>query len=118
MDLSTDLQPPGSVRASYSACLSLFKQFLLHLSREDCRVIRLQQVRRSEILDEFGRLKIWGEQARATRPENTHGSLDDSLTHDRETKTIVMNILHLLFDYLERRMCFLYPKTTTKLATY
>lgn len=76
--------------------MTLYKRFLLVLNRENCRVVHLQQLNVPKILEEYGRLKIWGEQTRATLPENARGSLDDTLRNDTGLKEVVFDILRQL----------------------
>ncbi|KAH0560048.1 hypothetical protein GP486_003435, partial [Trichoglossum hirsutum] len=77
----------------YGECMQLFGGFLLALGEEDCRVICLEQVHLSEILEEYGRIKIWGDQTKADLPEKARGSLGDALRHDDELKHLVQAIL-------------------------
>lgn len=90
--LSTKANAP-SISELYGECIQSFGRFLLALSEEDCCVIRLEQVRLPEILDEYGRTKIWGDQTKADLPARARGSLDDTLRHDDELKHLVQAIL-------------------------
>lgn len=91
-----------TICASFSDCLSLFRQFILALSHEDCRAVCLQQVKLPAVLDEYGRLKIWGDQAKASLPEKSRGSLDDTLKNESNLKDIVLNILGRLQAQLDQ----------------
>ena len=102
MQAATHLPLVPSLRASFLNCMSLYRELLLHLARDNSRPIHLKQVDGVKILEEFGRLKLWGEQTNTTRPEDVHGSLDDSLRHDEDTKAVVLGILQLLHDDLKR----------------
>ncbi|KAF4454296.1 C2H2 type zinc finger domain protein [Fusarium austroafricanum] len=51
--------------------------------------------------DEYGRLKIWGVQRRATLPPSARGSLDDDLRHDQTLRDNVAKIFRLLARQLE-----------------
>ncbi|OQE89740.1 hypothetical protein PENNAL_c0013G04005 [Penicillium nalgiovense] len=86
MGLSTRPCDP-SFSELYLECIQSFGRFLLALSEEDCRVIHLEQVNLSEILEEYGRTKIWGDQAKADLPARARGSLDDTLRHNDELKS-------------------------------
>lgn len=82
-----------SLSELYLECIQSFQRFLLALSEEDCRVIYLGQVNLSKVLEEYGRTKIWGDQAKADLPARARGSLDDTLRHDDELKLLVQAIL-------------------------
>jgi hypothetical protein len=82
-----------SLSESYLDCIQSFRSFLLALSEENCLVIRLGQVHLSDILEEYGRIKIWGNQTKADIPPRARGSLDDTLRHDNELKILVQAIL-------------------------
>lgn len=92
MALSTRAPGP-SLSELYQECIQSFGEFLLVLSEKDCRVIHLKQVHLSEIMEEYGRTKVWGDQTKADLPERARGSLDDTLRHDVELKYLVHAIL-------------------------
>ncbi|KAJ5173651.1 Tetratricopeptide-like helical [Penicillium coprophilum] len=83
----------SSLSELYIECMQSFGEFLLALSNRECRVIRLGQVQLSEILEEYGRTKVWGNQTNAELPARARGSLDDTLRHDDELKDLVQAIL-------------------------
>ncbi|KAF2798222.1 hypothetical protein K505DRAFT_357751, partial [Melanomma pulvis-pyrius CBS 109.77] len=60
---------------------------------ENCCTIRLEQVHLPELLEEYGRTMIWGDQTKADLPAGARGSLDDTLRHDDELKHLVQAIL-------------------------
>lgn len=97
-DLTPSSQP--SLAITFSRCLSSYKRLLFALNKDNCRVIRLNQVNLQEILEEYGRLRIWGEQTKATLPERARGSLDDTLRHDPSLKEMVLENLDQLNDQL------------------
>jgi hypothetical protein len=90
--LSTRASSP-SLSELYVECIQSFGEYLLVLSEKDCRVIRLGQVHLPEILEEYGRTKVWGDQTKADLPARARGSLDDTLRHDAELKYLVQAIL-------------------------
>lgn len=92
MALSTGV-PGSSLSELYLECIQSFGEFLLALSGKDCRVICLEQVRLSELLEAYGRTKVWGDQTKAELPAGARGSLDDTLRHDVELKYLVQAIL-------------------------
>ncbi|EAW17234.1 C2H2 type zinc finger domain protein [Aspergillus fischeri NRRL 181] len=118
---STRLSGP-SLSESYLECIQLFGSFLLALSEEDCRAIRLEQVHLSDILEEYGRAKIWGDQVNAQLPARARGSLDDTLRHDNELKGLVQAILMRLRALLGQGKSHnsgtLEPSSDLALATY
>ncbi|KGO45689.1 Tetratricopeptide-like helical [Penicillium expansum] len=83
----------SSLSELYLECIQLFGEFLLALSEKDCRVICLEQVHLSKILEEYGRTKVWGDHTKANLPARARGSLDNTLRHDTELKHLVQAIL-------------------------
>ncbi|RSL99813.1 hypothetical protein CEP52_009470, partial [Fusarium oligoseptatum] len=75
-----------SLSKSFNDCIRLFQTFLLALHDENCRVVQLKQVHVTEISDQCGRAKIWGDQMKADLPERARGSLDDTLRRDNDLK--------------------------------
>ncbi|KAI2618440.1 hypothetical protein GGR54DRAFT_605477 [Hypoxylon sp. NC1633] len=80
----------------YAKCIDSFGRFVLALTEDNCRVIRLEQVHLPEILEEYGRTKIWGDQTKAVLPARARGSLDDILRQDDELRRLVQGILQRL----------------------
>ena len=87
---------PSAICTLFSKCLDSYRQFILALNHENCRAVCLQQVELPAILNEYGRLKIWGDQTRASLPEKSPGSLDDTLKNESSLKDVVLNILRRL----------------------
>lgn len=83
---------PASLSEWFGNCMQAFREFLLALGEANCRTIVLKQVDLSEILEEYGRAKIWGEQTKADLPARARGSLDDVLRHDEDLKKLVQGI--------------------------
>lgn len=88
---STNVTSP-TLSESYQEGLKSFRAFLLALSEEGCRVIQLEQVHLPDLLEECGRIKIWGDQTKADLPANARGSLDDTLRHDTELQHLALGI--------------------------
>lgn len=63
------------------------------LGEEGCDVIRLKRVHLPKILEEYGRIKIWGDQTKAGLPARARGSLEDTLRHQEQLKCLVTEIL-------------------------
>ncbi|KAK5656740.1 hypothetical protein OQA88_4288 [Cercophora sp. LCS_1] len=81
---------------AYHECVDAFGKFLLSLDANDRPAAVLEAARNRNISDEYGRLKIWGSQARAELPPRARGSLDDTLRHDEELRSLVGGILSRL----------------------
>jgi hypothetical protein len=88
-------------------CLTSYQKLLLALHAENCNVLRLEQVDVTRFLDEFGKMKTWGDQAKATFPPGARGSLDDTPRKSPELRGTVREILHRLKWCLDqgRRSC-------------
>ena len=82
-----------SLSELYLECKVSFVNLVLALSEEKCKVIFLRQIDLPEILDQYGRTKIWGDQTKADLPATARGSLDDTLRHDNELRSLVQAIL-------------------------
>jgi hypothetical protein len=54
-----------------------------------------------ENLDEYSRLKIWGDQTRACLPREARGSLDDVLRHEPELRSMVVEGIEQLKEELQ-----------------
>lgn len=87
---------------SYLECIQSFESFLQALIKKDCRVICLEQVHLAEIVEEYGRTKIWGDQTKADFRAGARGSLDETLRHDDELKHLVHVILMRLRALLDQ----------------
>jgi hypothetical protein len=85
-----------SLSKIFADCLIFYKKLLFALNAENCRVVRLEQVDVTRILDEFGRVKIWGDQTKATFQPRARGSLDDTLRNDSGLQGTVGGILSRL----------------------
>jgi hypothetical protein len=90
-----------SISASFAQCIQAFRELLLLLQDKECRVTRLEQVDLQSVVEEFGRLKIWGDQSKADLPSGSRGSLDDTLRHDAELRDLVRGILLRLRDLID-----------------
>jgi hypothetical protein len=55
-----------------------------------------------KVKDEFGRLRIWGEETCAVLPQNARRSLDQQLREDENTKQIAIRSLRRLDNHIER----------------
>ena len=110
MDLEKELNMRPEVRKPtdtllsswYNADLSLFKHLLFALGHDTCQVVVRGQLARSDMLDQIGRLQVWGHQSGAARHPSNRGSLDHILRRETELHDVVRDILELLWDSLER----------------
>lgn len=80
----------------FADCLVSYRKLLLALNAENCGVVRLEQVDVNRTLEEFGRVKTWGYQTKATLPSGARGSLEDTLRDCFELQSTVRSILHRL----------------------
>ncbi|KAK4195455.1 Tetratricopeptide repeat-domain-containing protein, partial [Triangularia verruculosa] len=83
----------ATVFRSFAEYIDSFGTFLIALSVGDSRPTRLGQVNIESLLEQFGRLKIWGDQTKADLPTRARGSLDDTLRYDNELRDMVLGIL-------------------------
>ncbi|KAK5653697.1 hypothetical protein OQA88_8728 [Cercophora sp. LCS_1] len=81
----------ATVFESFTQCTHSFGALLMALGADDSRPIKLGQVSLESLLEQYGRLKIWGDQARADLPARARGSLGDTLRHDNELKSTVLD---------------------------
>jgi hypothetical protein len=95
--------------ALYTECVRSFGLFLSALSEENCRVIHLEQVHLTAMLEEYGRVKIWGSQSKADIPARARGSLDDEIRHDDELKNLVRSIFFRLRALLDQGKLLIPP---------
>lgn len=107
----------SSLFDSYQACFQSFGKFVLALRDSRCRIIHLEQVQLDDVLQEYGRIRIWGSQTQAELPPRARGSLDDTLRQDEKlkylTKSILMRLARLLDQGISPRQylyCFQLPK--------
>lgn len=85
-----------SLSTVFTDCLTYYRKLLLTLNAENCRVVRLEQVDVTHIQDEFGRVKIWGDQTKATLLPRARGSLDDTLRNNPDLQDTVRGVLKRL----------------------
>ncbi|KAK3293389.1 uncharacterized protein B0H64DRAFT_211682 [Chaetomium fimeti] len=95
---------PASLCESFLECVEAFKKLILALNREDCRVIHLEQVSLTEILEHYGRVKLWGHQSKADLPAGARGSLDDVMRHDDDLKELTRGFFMRMRGHLAEAM--------------
>lgn len=94
--------PSPSISNTYTQCIQSLGIFVQALRDPDCLVCCRGLVHVADIVDEYGRAKIWGDQTKACLPEKARGSLDDTLRHDTDLKSQVQEILLRLVAILEQ----------------
>ncbi|KAM0346235.1 hypothetical protein ACHAPU_005661 [Fusarium lateritium] len=94
----------SSLADLFQHCVDTYSRLLLALADESYQVATSSQVNAEKALNEYGRLKVWGEQSRATLPDPARGSLGDTLRHDETLKNNVAEIFLLLSRQLERAL--------------
>ncbi|KAJ5738351.1 Tetratricopeptide-like helical [Penicillium malachiteum] len=90
-----DFIGPESLSSVYRHCIQVYGKFLLALDRKDRNFIStsLDQTDVAQVIEGYGRAKIWGSQTKVDLPASARGSLDDTLRHDYELKNVVKGIL-------------------------
>ncbi|ERS95330.1 hypothetical protein HMPREF1624_08208 [Sporothrix schenckii ATCC 58251] len=83
-------------------CIRAFGHFVEAIRAPDCLVCHLGLVRASDVVDEYGRARIWGDDTKACLPEKARGSLDDTLRHDEDMKRLVLEIIQLLHGMIKQ----------------
>lgn len=86
----------------YATCIQSLGLLVKTLSEDDCLVVNLLQIDVQKVVDEYGRVKIWGMDTKACLPARARGSLDDTLRHDAELKKLTHGILLRLAAILEQ----------------
>lgn len=94
--------PHSTLCSAYQACYHSFGRFELALRSDGCRVVHLNQLKLDKVLEEYGKLKIWGHQAHAELPSSARGSLEDILRHDEQLKQLTSSILMRLTQLLHQ----------------
>jgi len=94
------MSPPdsneSSISESYSECLEQFRKFLIDVGNLLSQTVALRELDVTRSLEEFGRLRTWGEETYAALPSSSRGSLDDKLRHNQDMKNIIVQTLQRL----------------------
>jgi len=83
-------------------CVKSFAAFAVRLGSDEYLENCTEELDLANILHEYGRLNIWGDQTKANLPPRARGSLDDTLRHDAKLKDLVLEILLRLNTLLEK----------------
>ena len=95
-------EPAPTIAAVFEQCLKHYHSLYVALQRENCAVVQLNQLRAStteRLLDDYGRLKVWGQQTKAWMPPSASWSattLDYTLRHDPELRRNILETVQEL----------------------
>ena len=92
-----------SVATVFSQCIEIYRQALSTIGKSSNIPSRIHQIRSMRALDEYGRLRMWGEQTKAVLQPDTRGSLDNALRKDEQLRGSIISMLTLLQAQLQ--MC-------------
>ncbi|KAK3360710.1 hypothetical protein B0T25DRAFT_602509 [Lasiosphaeria hispida] len=87
---------------SYVQCVKSFAAFGVRIGSDEYLKNCTEKLDLENVLHEYGRLNIWGDQTKANLPPRARGSLDDTLRHDAKLKNLVLGILLRLNTLLEK----------------
>jgi hypothetical protein len=82
-----------NISRSYIECLDQYRSLLTLIGHESSRAVKLRESELTNALEEYGRLRTWGEETRAALPSNARGSLDDTLRKEVDLKNVVTRTL-------------------------
>ncbi|KAF2793116.1 hypothetical protein K505DRAFT_386323 [Melanomma pulvis-pyrius CBS 109.77] len=91
---SVENSEASTISSTYDECLVTFRSLLANLNRTSCR-------NPTKALEGYCRLRTWGEEARASWPPKSRGSLDDTLRKRQDLKLIALEIIATLQRQLE-----------------
>lgn len=100
MDIEDDTQAQ-SLSLLFQGCLDRYSKLCWILRGDSCQAVRLGNVDLDRARCEYGRLRLWGSQSKATLPPQAQGSLDDMLRHDQSLKDRVADMFQLLTRQLQ-----------------
>lgn len=101
--------------ALYTDCLNAFRKFLIECSKNS-RLAHSNGLEKS--LDEYSRLKIWGDERRASLPSSVPGSLSDVLQDQPELCQTVIEVFQSIIDSLHEGVSHAYALHLKLLADY
>ncbi|CAI6287069.1 unnamed protein product [Periconia digitata] len=84
---------PLDITGSYLECVHLYKRLFGHLTRSPNSGVLSSNLNVEKALDQYVRLRSWGEESRAILPADSRGSLDDVLRDNSTLKPIVSDVL-------------------------
>ncbi|KAI0909371.1 hypothetical protein F4823DRAFT_594729 [Ustulina deusta] len=97
---NADLEPAGqitsgkSIHETFVRCLDLYRSLTFQiLDKENSETGVEDEVDLNRLMDEFGRLRIWGEQTKASLAPKARASLDDFLRNEERLNKEVKEVL-------------------------
>jgi hypothetical protein len=87
------------------------RDHIYSLSKTMIEASKISHVSLHQLLDEYGRLKLWGQEFKAQLPSNARGSLDSHLRHDKELRENVLGLFQHINNQIDRSKCNLCLKT-------
>ncbi|THZ63568.1 hypothetical protein D6C85_08891 [Aureobasidium pullulans] len=90
-----------SISTLYRDALQKYGKLVLDFEEHASPLAPTFQAHSVGIKDEYGRLRIWGEQTRAVLPEKARHSLDEQLRENEQTRNIILRTLRRLTNHIE-----------------
>lgn len=87
------LDSSADISVCYAQCLASFMRLLTFLNHPSSPTSDSEESCISIVLEEYGRLRTWGEETRAALPAASRGSLDVTLRKNDTLKSTVARIL-------------------------
>ena len=88
-----DQQPttqPFPISLAFQESINKLRELYIALARKDCKITNQFSI--SRLGDEYGRLGVWGRNARADR--KGRGSLDDIVRKDPDLRSVILEALN------------------------
>lgn len=91
----TDQSSRGrSINETFVRCLDLYRSLASYiLENNSSNTIGADEIGSGRLLDEFGRLRIWGEQTKAALKPKARSSLDEFLRNEKRLSDEVKEVL-------------------------
>ncbi|ORY12687.1 hypothetical protein BCR34DRAFT_287730 [Clohesyomyces aquaticus] len=99
VELPTIQRP--SITDEFSTCIQVYRGILSIMGQRSDALPNIKQAHIMQSLEEYGRLRMWGEQTRADLQPDTRGSLDNTLRDDGELKDAAVSMLRSLRTQLQ-----------------
>ncbi|TIA29191.1 hypothetical protein D6C79_10014 [Aureobasidium pullulans] len=90
-----------SISTLYRDALQKYGKLVLDFEEHASPLAPTLQAHSVGIKDEYGRLRIWGEQTRAVLPEKARHSLDEQLRENEQTGNMILRTLRRLTNHIE-----------------
>ncbi|KAI1488984.1 hypothetical protein F5X96DRAFT_42443 [Biscogniauxia mediterranea] len=95
-EASPSTHSSAQIRDEFKQCFDRYTRLLLHLRKSKCGVVVRGEINVQKVLEEYGRLKIWGIQTKttvSTRESGIPTELDLLLSNEPEIRTSLLDIL-------------------------